>query len=105
MDEVPSCRSAFDRRLMFFEYIGSQENDGTYCVHTNADGPYKHLNHKQVVFATMPHRSVLHAHAEVCLVTAQVTPTIYDYAKAAEIARWGEEVADAPSTAQLDDSD
>ena len=68
-DEVPSCHSAFDRKLLCFV---RDEDDATrwkaHCSHET----YQHLHGTIVTFETKPHRRALHNHALYCYQTKQV---------------------------------
>ena len=68
-DEVPSCHSAFDRKLVCFV---RDDDDATRWMAHSSDETYKHLNRTIVRFETKPHRRALHAHALYCYHTKQV---------------------------------
>ena len=73
MDEVPSCHSAFDRRLLCFV---KQPGEGHHFwkVHASAND-YKRFDGKVVDLSFFkPHRRALHSHAYACLNTGQIVP-------------------------------
>ena len=70
-DEMPSCHSAFDRRLLCFVKCAGEGHDRWTIMAT--DSLYVQFNMKEIDLQQFkPHRRCLHSHALHCIQTNQV---------------------------------
>lgn len=74
-DEVPSCHSAFDRRLLCFVKCAGEDHDRWTIM--ASDSLYRQFNMKEIDLQQFkPHRRCLHSHALHCIQNNQVIPRL-----------------------------